>query len=131
MFLLAASHHRLPCRSSEVWSKDASVLCSRAWRFRLFCASGCGPSDGGSLSSVDVGLGTRRGSCYDKGERSAKVSASPFSSVDGGSVLILCSVLFAVSRSVPYARTVWFRRGGGADGKVPWSVELRSSSTVV
>lgn len=64
-----------------------SVLCSRAWRFRLFCASGCGPSDGGSLSSVDVGLGTRRGSCYDKGERSAKVSASPYSSVDGGSVL--------------------------------------------
>ena len=63
------------------------MLCSRAWRFRLFCASGCGPSDGGSLSSVDVGLGTRRGSCYDKEERSAKVSASPYSSVDGSSVL--------------------------------------------
>ncbi|KAH0888296.1 hypothetical protein HID58_050725 [Brassica napus] len=59
----------------------------KAWRFRLFYASGCGPSDGGSLSSFDVGLGTRRGSCYDKGERSAAVSASPYSSVDGGSVL--------------------------------------------
>ncbi|KAF2531544.1 hypothetical protein F2Q70_00032270 [Brassica cretica] len=69
------------CSSSPLLTTDSLVGALKAWRFRLFCASGCGPSDGGSLSSVDVGLGTRRGSCYDKGERSAKVSASPYSSV--------------------------------------------------
>ncbi|KAF3609166.1 hypothetical protein DY000_02044153 [Brassica cretica] len=106
------------CSSSPLLTTDCLV---GALRFGVKTRRCCVPGRGG----------TRRGSCYDKGERSAKVSTSPFSSVDGGSVLVLCSVLFAVSRSVPYARTVWFRRGRGADGKVPWSVELRSSSTVV